>query len=160
MIVATMFDGCYVDKAIACLKSAEEHGATPMAVCLDDAATEAIGDMFFVHTLHDIEERFPALLTVKNSRQWSGYLLTLRPFIIEFIAEKYGLSAIVDADVKFYAAASLLADEIGDCSFMVARTGLSNLPFNEGVIVARHDKHSLAFLRWWQSQMPELVSMG
>jgi len=155
MNIVCMFDKNYYDEGVRCLKSAEKYGAKSYALCLDQETKDKIGPEALL--LSEIEKMFPVLSEIKNSRPWNAYVLTLRPFLPEFIFRYCGEKQIicVDSDMVFYSDLEEIDQEMGDDSFMVAHTEMESIPFNDGFIVAKDDLNTKNILSWWQTKVME-----
>lgn len=149
MIVATVFDDNYFLESRTCIASIARNGGDPFEINLGSAGNSR--DRSSCFTLDEIETEYPELLDVK-SRSWRSYVITMRPFILELLVNVFGLAVLVDSDVVFYSNVNELEKEIGDRSFMVARSGMEEIPFNDGVLVARESDRLTEFLTWWKEK--------
>lgn len=162
MYLCTYFDINYSLKGLACLHTLHEQNkdAKILVICLDDESYALVtkhGWKYNAEAIHliQIEDHFPVLLTIKNTRLLKEYYATLSPFVPLYLFNTRAIDVLfyTDADIAFWNNPAELLDIFGSKSIMVCDHGFepprSNVRFNVGILGYRNDEYCLRFLKWW-----------
>lgn len=167
MAYCTLYDKNYMHEArAACisLKNAKRRRrARQYAFCLDDESLEYTSQRCCVTaiSLSQLEEKYPVLLTVKDSRDWPSYTQTCKVFLPSYLFEVWGQDFAIyfDSDVYFWSDPEFVEDELRGNSFLVtSREHIVRPPqgdYNGGFWGVNNTEDGRAFLAWWQQKCIE-----
>lgn len=164
----TYFDSNYRHKGWVCHHTLYKYLGNKLkfyVLCLDDGvyktALSKANQGVIPLRISDIEEYYPALLSVKPHRSTKEYYATMTPIYPRYIFDKFGddLLFYTDADIAFWSNPSEMMSVIGDRSLMVVDHGIepprSKVRFNVGILSYRNDPHCKEFLEWWTDRCME-----
>lgn len=112
-------------------------------------------------SLHDFEKAYPVLPTVKNSRALKEYIVTMKPFLPEYIFDHFGEEKLIftDSDMAFWNNPSEIFEELDECSFLAKDHEIepqrSAGRFNVGLLGYKDDDSCREWLKWWQDRCIE-----
>jgi len=112
-------------------------------------------------SLGDFEKTYPQLLSIKNTRALKEYIVTMKPFLPEYIFNKFGEEKLVftDSDIAFWNHPSEIFDELDSCSFLAKSHEIeprrSAGRFNVGLLGYKDDENCREWLKWWQERCIE-----
>jgi len=135
-------------------------------LCMDDSVyKEAVRlrNSYNIEPIHftDVENRWPELPKSKLGRQLKEYIVSFKPFLPQYIFEKFNESAVifVDADIAFWRDASEMFELFNKCSFFAKdheiEPARSAGRFNVGLLGYKNDESCLKWLAWWQEKCIE-----
>lgn len=107
-------------------------------------------------SLQELEQKYPQVKAVKSSRAFKEYIVTYKPFLPEYIFDRFGENKLVfaDSDIAFWGNPNEIFDEMGECSFLVKDHGFepprSAGRFNVGLLAYKNDRNCREWLKWWQ----------
>jgi hypothetical protein len=166
----TLFDGNYLLKGLAMLRSLAAHcpDAKTYVLCMDEETRTLLDRIDPPGTvrlsLSDIEDE--ALLAVKPGRSLAEYCWTLSPCLPWYLLERHpeiDCITYLDADLYFFSPVEPLFEEIGPASIAVIEhrfvEPLQHLEIRGRFCVEwvgfRRDEQGLACLRRWREQCIE-----
>jgi hypothetical protein len=174
-IYTTYFDSNYFVRGVTVIESLILHTPGPYRICVialdDDCArnlpryfSELPADVTLsVTRLSELEERYPDLASVKDSRSRTEYIFTLTPFVCLnalLQTEKGEFATYFDADMLFFADANLALAEVGrhdaaitDHRFPEYNRHLERYgKYNVGWMAFRNSENSLNLLNQYRQQ--------
>jgi hypothetical protein len=160
------FDSNYLKKGLVCYQTLNGFLGEKLnfyVICFDKKTIETMSQFNNVKiiTMEDIEEYYPALLTIKNTRIPKEYFATMSPILPMYIFDKFFCETLfyTDADIAFWSNPEELNDILGDKSLMVTDHGFepprAGIRFNVGILGYRNDKNCREFLGWWADRCIE-----
>lgn len=166
----TYFDSHYLPRGLALYESLKKYrpNFTLWVLCLDSICHSYLAslkqDDLKLVSLDELEQEFPRLLEVKQSRTLIEYYFTCTPLIPQYVVSKTpGLDMItyLDADMYFFANPAPIFDEMEHYSIGIiehrypTRLRAEMDPYgiyNVGWVTFRCDDEGLACLRLWCEQ--------
>jgi hypothetical protein len=108
-------------------------------------------------SLSVLEHDYPEIVATKNSREWTAYTRSLKPFLLEFLLKEHTITEVtyVDPTVYFWAQPARAQIELGNHSFMVTGPGQRGNYFNGCFFSCKNDDNTAAFLTWWKERCVE-----
>ena len=124
----TYFDGRYVARAVAMLKSLHRHdpAAEVFALCFDDLAARlvrALGDNAVTVVSPQAVRAFEPRIAACQDRERAAFYATHKPILPLYVFDQrpdLGSITHIDADMRFFANPSPLFEEVGDASVAVS----------------------------------------
>lgn len=170
----TLFDSGFLPQGLALYASLQNQGEPFIlwVVCMDKLVEFAIGKMgndnLKAIPLHQVEEMFPELLTIKPQRSRGEYCWTLTSFSYAAVmAQRSDIERVtyVDADVFFFGPASRLLSEMDAVNADVLLTEHAYAPeyaqeSTAGIycvqfLPIRNNEIGRIIMRWWQERCIE-----
>ena len=152
----TYFDGRYVARAVAMLKSLRRRdpAAEVFALCFDDLAARLVrrlGDNAVTIVSPKALQAFEPRLAACQDRDRAAFYATHKPILPLYVFDQrpdLGSITHIDADMLFFAAPGPMFAEIGDASVAVSphrysksyRRHIHHGRFNAGLIYWRNDR--------------------
>jgi len=168
----TLFDACYLLKALALYDSLERHSTTAFRLwmlCIDDEAFELVTKLDLPHAtpvaLGDFLD--PELEAIQPTRSRGEFCWTLTPSLPLYLLDtqpRIEIITYLDADLLFFDDPQLIFDELGDASIGIVEhrysAGLAAMAQSHGIynvecMVFRRDPTGLEALRWWRERCNE-----
>lgn len=160
------FDSNYLLKGLACYDSLNgflKEKLKLYVVCLDEKVYEVMSkfENVITITLKEIEDYYPKLLTIKNTRIPKEYFATTSAIVPMYVFDKYNCETLYysDADIAFWTDPLELEDIFKDYSIMVSDHGYepprAGIRFNVGILGYRNDINCREFLEWWAERCIE-----
>ena len=112
-------------------------------------------------SLDEFEKAYPQLLTIKGNRSFKEYVVTMKPFLPEYIFDRFAEKKLVftDSDIAFWGNPSEIFDELDSCSFLAKSHEIeparSAGRFNVGLLGYKDDENCREWLKWWQERCIE-----
>lgn len=112
-------------------------------------------------TLADFEKAYPQVKAVKQSRSFKEYIVTMKPFLPEYIFDNFGENELVftDSDMAFWSDPSEIIEDLGKNSFSAKDHEIEPTRkagrFNVGLLAYKDDEHCRTWLKWWQERCVE-----
>jgi hypothetical protein len=171
MVIAAclMFDTKYSTIGWMCASSIRQHCPYTQiyVMCLDENVhdesryfAEKLGNLTALR-LYELEAASPMLIKARQDRLWPEYVQTVKVFIPRYIFERYNAEALFycDADSLFWTGPQLVADVLGEHSFMAVSHEIEPRPpqgtFNGGFFACREDDKARSLLTWWEDRVVE-----
>ncbi len=169
----TYFDKNYLVKALALMESLSAHEKNPYvlyAICLDEISRVMLEKLKVPNvvtvSLHQIEERNPALAAARETRSLVEYYWTLTPSLLCWLFEndpEIGALTYVDADMYFFSSPDPIFAEFEGASVVIHghrfpeefKSLEVHGKYNVGLLCFRRDSDSLAVLTWWRDRCLE-----
>lgn len=162
MNFCTYFDSKYLNKAFICRETLLKQNPNSIlySLCFDDYTYKIMSNLSNVIPifLQDIENEFPELLNVKQSRLSKEYYATISPILPLYIFKKYNIQKLfyTDADMAFWSNPQEIEDIMGDNSILVTDHGFepprAKIRFNVGILGYKNDNDCNNFLNWWKDK--------
>jgi lipopolysaccharide biosynthesis glycosyltransferase len=134
-------------------------------LCIDDdvlkKANNLIDRGIIPISLKEFENTYPQLLSIKGTRALKEYIVTMKPFLPEYIFNKFGEDKLIftDSDIAFWNNPSEIFNELDNCSFLAKSHEIvparSAGIFNVGLLGYKNDENCREWLKWWQSRCIE-----
>jgi len=162
----TYFDVNYADKGWACHHTLYKFLGEELKLyvfALDEKVYEQAKEKKGVVPirLREVEEKYPELKDIKNTRLAKEYYATMTPIFPLYLFEKYNddLLFYTDADIAFYSNPKEMLGVLGNKSLMVVDHGIepprAKVRFNVGILAYRNDENCKEFLNWWKEKCIE-----
>lgn len=108
--------------------------------------------------MEDFEDRYPQLVGVRNTRTTKEYYVTTKPFLPDYIFNKYGEKELVfvDSDMAFWGNPQEIFEIFQNHSLLITDHELDPIPragrYNVGLVGFKNDENCKTFLKWWQDK--------